>query len=454
MKELIHKTLNRAGIHSSRTRNITKHILLSFLYKGGSILCNFLLVPLTMDYLDTNNYGIWLTLSSFIGWFSFFDIGLGNGLRNKFTESRAQGDLSLAQAYVSSAYFTIGSICFGLIVLFTAANFFIDWTVVFNTGPGLREELSILMPVVFTFFCLQLVVKLITTIYTADQHHSIQGTINFITQAVSLAAVWMLTRTTNSTLLVFGIVYSALPILLLVIFNLLAFSRTYKAIRPRFSLWKKAYVKDIFGLGMLFFLIQTSGIILYSTDNFIISSLFSPAEVVPYSLAYKYLSIITMLFSIISAPYWSGITDAYYKNDSGWITTSMRSLNRLVVLFSLILAGMVLLSGVFYDFWVGPGISIPFSLTLLMGVFFLFSLIITPYTLFLNGTGKIRIQAFQSIGAALLNIPLSIVLAKYCHLGVEGVILSTVLCFIPGMVLGPVQYRKIIRKKATGAWNS
>ena len=36
-----------------------------------------------------------LTLSSIIGWFAFFDIGFGNGLRNKFAEAIAKGDHQL-----------------------------------------------------------------------------------------------------------------------------------------------------------------------------------------------------------------------------------------------------------------------------------------------------------------------------------------------------------------------
>ena len=50
------------------------------------------LVPLTINYLNPTKYGIWITLSSVIGWFSFFDIGLGNGLRNRFAEAIANND--------------------------------------------------------------------------------------------------------------------------------------------------------------------------------------------------------------------------------------------------------------------------------------------------------------------------------------------------------------------------
>src|SRR5690554_5946959 len=172
--------------NSQRTKNIIKHVFASFIYKVGSVVANFLLVPLMINYLDVENYGVWLTLSSFIAWFSFFDVGLGNGLRNKFAEAKAKGDLTLAKGYVSTAYFTIGAVCLGLFVLFFGVNFFIDWTSVFNTSKGLQHDLSILMPIVFGFFCLQLVVKLITTIYIADQQHSTQGKITFITNTTSL----------------------------------------------------------------------------------------------------------------------------------------------------------------------------------------------------------------------------------------------------------------------------
>jgi O-antigen/teichoic acid export membrane protein len=441
------------GIKSDRTKNITKHVLVSFLYKGGSIITSFLLVPLTINFLDTENYGIWLTLSSFIGWFSFFDIGLGNGLRNKFAEAKAKGDLTLAKAYVSSAYFTIGSVCLGLILLFLGLNFFIDWTHVFNAKAGLQKELGILMPIVFAFFCLQLVAKLITTIYTADQHHSIQGKVGFYTSAISLLSIWLMTHFAKSSLLIFGTIYSALPVLLLIGLNLFAFSKTYKDFKPTLSLWKKEYLKDIFGLGFTFFLVQIAGIVLYSTDNMIISNLFSPADVVPFNIAYKYFSIANMTFSIIATPYWSSITEAYAKNDFEWIKNSMKSFNRIALAFIVLLFIMIGFSNIFYHFWVGSKVQVPFSLSLIMGFFIMSFVFVTPYTFFINGTGKVKIQALQSIFCCLINIPLSIYFAKNLEMGVSGVTFATLICLIPSIILAPMQYQKVINNTAYGIWN-
>ena len=453
IKNAIHKLYNKVGIKSDRTKNITKHVLLSFVFKGGSILASFLLVPLTINYLDKENYGVWLTLSSFISWFSFFDIGLGNGLRNKFAEAKAKGDMTLARGYVSSAYFTIGAVSLGLILIFTSINFFIDWTEVFNASPTFQKDLSILIPIVFGFFCLQLVVKLITTIYTADQHHSMQGKVNFYTQTGSLLIIWIMTKTSDSSLLVFGAIFSIFPVLILLFYNVVAFNGRFNHVKPTIKLWRKDYLKDIFGLGFVFFIIQLSGIILYTTDNFIIAKMFSPAEVVPYNIVFKYISISTMIFSIIATPYWSSITDAYNRNDLKWIKNAMRSFQRISLFFILMIVFMALISKSVYYFWIGPSVYIDNNLTLWMGVFFSSSIYATPYTVFLNGIGKIKIQAIQSLVVAAVNIPLSIFLVKLFNFGTDGVIISTVICFIPSLLLSRIQYIKLINEHANGVWN-
>ena len=416
-------------------------------------MATFLLVPLTIDFLDTNNYGVWLTLSSFISWFAFFDIGLGNGLRNKFAEARAQGNEELAQAYVSSAYFTIGIISLLLIGVFLILNFFIDWTLVFNTDASMQSDLSVLMPIVFSFFFLQLIVKLITTIYTADQKPSIQGKIGFITQVGALFLIWVLIKTSETSLLTFGVVFSALPVFILLFFNLIAFSKPYKNYKPIFSLWKLEYLKDIFGVGFSFFIIQIAALILFSTDNFIISKLFSPADVVPYNISYKYFSIIIMVYSIIVTPYWSSFTEAYVRKDYDWIKSSVKNIMKIWMFIPIILIFMVLFANLFYLFWVGDKVVVPLLLNISMALYVLIITFNMVFVSFINGLGKIRVQLITSIILIVINIPLSILFASNFKLGVSGVILASCVCLISSAILFPIQYHKIINNAAAGIWN-
>ncbi|MDE7189740.1 MAG: hypothetical protein K2N96_06305, partial [Muribaculaceae bacterium] len=75
-----------------RTVKAKKNILASILIKGIDAVVYLLLVPVTLGYLNPYEYGIWLTLNSMLMWINSFDIGLGNGMRNKLAEAIAQNN--------------------------------------------------------------------------------------------------------------------------------------------------------------------------------------------------------------------------------------------------------------------------------------------------------------------------------------------------------------------------
>lgn len=89
---------------NERSIKAKQNIAFSFIMKGLSIAVSLVLITLTMHYINPMRYGIWLTLSSIIGWMAFFDIGFGSGLRNKFAEAVAKGEHELARIYVSTTY--------------------------------------------------------------------------------------------------------------------------------------------------------------------------------------------------------------------------------------------------------------------------------------------------------------------------------------------------------------
>jgi O-antigen/teichoic acid export membrane protein len=411
------------------------------------------MVPLTINYLNTKNYGLWLTITSFIGWFSFFDIGIGNGLRNKFAEAKALNKLDLLRSYISSAYFSISGICFILTLILFIVNNFVDWTSVFNTDRNLQDELKILMYFVILFFNLQLIAKLITTIYMADQKSSKEGLIQFIIQSSSLVLIWVLTKIIPGSLLIFGVVFSGIPVFVLLIFSIISFRTEYRDISPVFFLVQKSHLKDIFSIGLGFFLIQISCLVLYTTSNMIITHLFGSEYVTPYNIAYKYFSISYIVFTIVITPYWSAITEAYSKGDYAWIKGSIRNLRNLSFSAIGFLLFMFFVSNKMYYLWVGSEIRVPNLLSMLMCIYFMIIIFMQPYIFFINGTGKIKIQLIVTTLGAIINIPLSILLGKYCGLGISGIILSTIICTFPGIFYAPIQYRKIINKNASGLWN-
>ena len=65
----------------ARTVKARKNVLASVLLKGIDGIVYLLFVPVTLGYLKSYEYGVWLTMNSILLWIDSFDIGLGNGMR-------------------------------------------------------------------------------------------------------------------------------------------------------------------------------------------------------------------------------------------------------------------------------------------------------------------------------------------------------------------------------------
>ena len=70
-----------------RTRNYLHQIKGAFACRAVSMLASFLSLPLMISYLGQEQFGVWSTLITVMSWIVFFDLGIGNGLRNKVTQS-------------------------------------------------------------------------------------------------------------------------------------------------------------------------------------------------------------------------------------------------------------------------------------------------------------------------------------------------------------------------------
>jgi O-antigen/teichoic acid export membrane protein len=419
--------------------------------KGFSIAISIFLVPITIHYVNPTRYGIWLTLSSIVGWFYFFDIGLGNGLRNKFAEAIASGKTELARTYVSTTYAILAGIIALVLIIFYCINPFLNWAKILNTPPEMAGELSILALIVFSFFCLEFVLNLVTIILTANQQPAKASLFGFLGNLLSLCVIFILTKTTSGNLIYLGTIFSVTPVLVLVASSLWFYTHSYKQFAPSIKFVKFNYARDLMGLGIKFFVIQIAAIILYQTSNIIIAHLFGPEQVTPYNIAYKYFGVITMAFSIIMLPLWSAFTEAWTKKDIAWIKNTV---NKLILIWGLIAFSVIIMfvfSTLIYKLWVGKEIKVPISVSAVMAAYVVINGWCGIFSQFLNGVGKIKLQLYIGIIGAIINIPIAIFLGK--HLGIYGVVLSTVILGSINAVWSPIQYMKIINNKATGIWN-
>ncbi|MDP4283509.1 MAG: oligosaccharide flippase family protein [Bacteroidota bacterium] len=436
-----------------RSVKAKKNILASFFIKGFSIAISLVLVPLTINYINPSRYGIWLTLSSIVGWFSFFDIGLTQGLRNKFAEAKTKGEDNLAQIYVSTTY-AILAIIFSIVwIIFLIVNQFLNWTHILNISENMQSEISILAVIVFTYFCLQFVLKVITTLIIADQQPAKSSLVDLLGQILSLILIIFLVKTTQGSLIKLGIALCISPLLVLVGANIFFFRGTFKKYKPVFSKIKFSYAKGLFNLGIIFFIIQVAGIIQYESANIIIARHFGTVEVTSYNIVYKYFGVLNMVFLIFVTPFWSASTEAYLKNDIEWIKNGIKKYNLLNILLLIIGGIMLIFSQPIFNLWLGKGkVPISFYLSLWGFLYFSVTIFVAKYVFFLNGINALRIQFIASVISPFLYAIVALLLIKYYHLGVYALFIASIVANFNGILLAPIQYHQIINKNKKGIW--
>lgn len=436
-----------------RSVKAKKNIITSFLIQGASIGVSLIMLPVTLNYVNASQYGVWLTLSSIVTWFGFFDIGLTQGLRNKFAEARATGAEYLAQVYVSTTYSILTVIFCSLWIIFIVINKWLNWSEILNVSEDMRSEVTILAIIVFSYFCLRFVFRIITTLLIADQKPALSSFIELLGQLLSLLIIFVLVKTTEGSLIKLGIVLCASPLLILLVANIFFFNGQFKKYRPQFSKIDLTYGKVLLNLGIVFFIIQIAAIIQFQTANIIIARNFGTADVTAYNVVHRYFGIMNMLSAIFLTPFWSASTEAYLKHDLTWIKNAMKRYNLLNILLVGVGVLMLIFSDWIYNVWLGEGkVSIPFSLSFWGFIHFNVIIFGAKYVSFLNGINALRIQFYACLISPALYIVLAIVLIRQYHLGVYSLFVASIIANFYAYVLAPIQYNKIINKKAKGIW--
>jgi len=434
-----------------RTLAIKKNIIYIFFIRGVGILVTFLLVPLTIHYINAGQYGVWLTISSMVIWINNFDIGLSNGLRNKMAHSLAVNDHENTRKYISTTYAILFCIASFIFVAFYIVGSFFNWNQLLNITGTVNYDIWPIIIITLGSFCIRFFLQPISSILTATQQPFKSSLIQLLGQILTLIAIYLLTIFTKSNLVLMVIAVSMAPVIVFLLANIYVFVTHLRAYAPRLTFIDLKSAKSLFSVGGIFFIIQIGILILMETDNIILSRTLGPQSVTVFNVAFKYFSLGNVLFIIMVSPYWSAFTDAYAKNDMEWIREANRRMQTILLYMSGFIVVLYFFSGIFYQLWVGQSVTVPGSLSLSMMAFIIVVNWQSMCAVALNGIGKLRLQLILVVTTSLINIPLSVWLIRM--IGINGTVIANIILMGAISVVLHFQVKLILSQKATGIWN-
>lgn len=447
IKEFIQKLLSS---NNQRTKTVIKNILGSLFIKGFSILISLLLIPMTLGYVSTELYGIWLTLSSIMLWLNFFDVGFTLGLKNKLAEAIAKEDWQRGKSLVSTTYYMMVLIFVPLWIVLELVVPFVNWSSFLNVETVYNDEITRAMHILVACFCLQMIVNVLTAVIAAFQKVALSSAFPVLGNFLSLIAVYLLTKFCPPSLVALASTISVLPILVIIIASFILYSRKFKIIAPSIKTINKSYIKELFGLGYKFFLIQIQIVVLYQSTNILISNVAGPNEVTYYNIAYKYLGIAMMIYTIFLSPLWPAFTDAYTKKDYTWMKNIYKKMTMVFGVSAFAVIVMILISPMVYRIWIGREFVIPIIMTIVVGIYMIIHSWNSLQVNMINGIGAVKLQTYVTTIGLLIHIPLSFCLGKY--IGAVGVVCSMILINVLYCTMFTIQINKLLNKKSIGIW--
>lgn len=449
-------TANDSGRSLERYRRAALTSAANMLGRGVGLLAAMISVPLTIRYLGTERYGIWMTISSIVVLLGFADLGLGNGLLNAISASHGRDDRDFARKCVSSAFFFLAALAMLLALVFVLCYPWIPWDRVFNVSPEVgQQEAGPAMAVFFGCFLVGMPLGIVTRIQMGYQ----QGFVNAAWQAVGsllalvclLVAIWL-----RGSLPVLVLALAGAPLLATALNGVVLFWRDMPWLVPNWFAISWQAARQVGRAGLMFLILQVCVALLSSVDNLIVAQMLGQDAVSQLAVPARLFSVAGAVAMIALLPLWPAYGEAIARGDIAWVErTVIRSTICAAGASFAIALPLTVLGRPIVQAWVGPEIQPSQSLLLALGCWTVLSAVGSALAMFLNAA---NVVLFQTVCAIAVGITATLLKTRLATaVGLDGMVWATcavylVLSLIPTACALPVVCRH--KTKRQSLWSS
>lgn len=399
-------------------------------------------LPLAVRYLGAERYGVWATVTTTAVWINLLDLGIANTLTNHISHAYALDDKRSAARYFTNALVLTCGIATFAAILFACLLPRINWIRLLNVSTKVSAlEVDHTVAVACVVMLLALPCNLVSKLLAGYQelhrsNYAMGAGVLASLIGLALGIAWRVSMPELFVMSVGCLPLAALANLLLVV----GWQKPW--LRPRLSLIDRSALRELLDSGSSFFLIQVAAVVVFSSDNLIVSHYLGAAEVTPYSVTWRVVGLAAILQSLIFPALWPAYAEAYARRDFLWIRRTFAATMKGTIALNGLCVGILLLFGQsLIGLWAGRAAVPTTALLLAMGIWALINGFMTVESCLLAALNRTRAQAVLSIIAASLNIVFSLLLVR--HMGSLGVISGTILSYLLVLV---VPQSLIVRK--------
>ncbi len=427
------------GRAHERHRRVMLTALASMLAKLLSVGTALISIPLTLHYLGVERFGMWMTISSLIALLAFADFGIANGVLSAVAQAQGKDDAPALRRVVSSGFFMLCGIALLIVLLFALSYPFVPWHTVFNVqGAQARAEAGPALAVFVGCFAAAIALGMVQRVQMGLQMGFVASLWQCVGSVCALLGV-LLAISLQAGLPWLVAALAGAPLLVALLNSLHFYGRSRPDLRPRWRWISGHSSRELAATGWLFFVLQVTVGVAYTSDSIVIAQVLGAAAVADYAVPEKLFGLIAMGVTMALAPLWPAYGEAVSRGDSAWVQRTLKRSLQLATGIAAVAALLLLVLGPkIIALWVGAAVAPPMLLLLALACWKVVEAAGVALAMFLNGVRVVRLQlwcalptAATAIGLKLLWVPLW---------GVAGAVWASVAAYLVFTAL-PVMWR-------------
>jgi O-antigen/teichoic acid export membrane protein len=386
------------------------------------IAASLVLTPLLLRHLGSEAYGLYAAVGSIGAYLSVLDLGTGLAIPKYVAEYRAQGDLEKLRKLSSSFFFGFTG---AGVALFVVAFAFVPFVPhIFKTSPSLDRVAQIVFLVTVANFLVLLPFGALEGVLYGFRKVHINYWLDTLFYIFNLTAACVAVNSGHGLV---AVTVGTLAARILVSLVLARLTWT-QCPTVRFGLgdFDWGILRELIGPSFYYFMIQIAALLIFSTDNVVISFFLGVSAVTSYSIAFRLCRLPVGLISCVAGILLPHISELDAVNDLGRLRRLHIQITKYSVLISLIVFTCLFAFGKdFIDFWVGPGNFAGMPVLICFCLVWSVNTVVQCSSMVLMGTAQHKTLAGVLVFEGFLNIVFSILFLHY--FGVLGVALGTLL---------------------------
>jgi O-antigen/teichoic acid export membrane protein len=415
------------GRSQERLRRASLSAIVAAAAKGVALVTTAVSVPLTLEYLGSERFGIWMTLSALIALLGFTDLGLGNSMLNRVADAAGRDDRRQIQISVSSGIAMLLAVAVGFGLLFAISYEHIPWERLFNVrSANTLSEVGPAAAVLAACFLVAMPCGAVQQVRLGLQ----QGYVNaMFVGAGNLAGLVLVILAIQAHLGLPWLVAAMAggPVLATVV-NGVALLWVSPWLMPRLRDVHAAAARGLLRVGMFFLVLQVAVAVAFTSNSLILAAMLGPSAVAEYAVASRVFLIPALLVGFALSPLWPAYREALSRGDVEWVRQTFNRSIKLAIAVGGIGSGVLVVVAIqAMMIWVGTAVTPSFDLVLALGIWTTLSIVGAAVATLLNAAQVMRFQVVTAVLMATANVGLSVALTT--RLGIAGVVWGSIVAY-------------------------